>query len=46
MAIKDRHRDQIDRIENHFADRDTLSPPEDLVSQEEFRYLFGSNGTE
>ena len=44
--IKNRHQAHIDRIEGHFADKDNLKTPEDLVSQEEFRYLFGADDTE
>ncbi len=40
-SIRRKHETDIERIENHFAEKDNFRTPEDLVSQEEFRYLFG-----
>ncbi|MBN2050112.1 MAG: hypothetical protein JW760_06680 [Spirochaetales bacterium] len=41
-TMKKAQEEDINGIEAYFADKESLLPPEDLVSQEEFRYLFGN----
>lgn len=42
-AMGRKHDADMRYIEDHFTNKDNQKPPEDLVSQEEFRYLFGSD---